>query len=120
MTLYFLHLSGKGEEIGRGLLLLEINQGSGILRTCLASQMERLQHRRKLFSAEIYTCQSVSPGPRMAELGHAIHEQEERKKEAGRDFRALGLWLISGRETGPAFPRPTWLHLAPSLTYSVL
>lgn len=112
--MYFLHLSGKGEEMGRGLLLLEINQGPGILRTCLASQMERLQHRRKLFSAEIHTCQSVSPGPRMAEPGHAIHEQGERKKEAGRDLfqglRPLAHLLEGNRASFPqanmAPPRP--------------
>lgn len=112
MTLYLLHLSGKGEEIGRGLLLLEINQGPGILRTCLASQTECLQHRRKLFSAEIYTCQSVSPGPRMAEPGHAIHEQGERKK-GGKGFQGLRplAHLLEGKrasfpQANMAPPRP--------------
>lgn len=42
VTLYFLHLSGKGDDNSRGLLPLESDQGPGIPRARLASHMEHL------------------------------------------------------------------------------
>lgn len=85
VTLYFSNLSGKGDENGRGLQPLETNQGPGILRICLASQMERLQHRRKMVSTEIYKCQLMSPGPGMAEhrTCHPWAGGEKEKRQEG-------------------------------------
>lgn len=90
VTLYFLHLSGKGDENGRGLQPLETNQGPGILRICLASQMECLQHQRKMVSTEIYThANQCHLGLGWLSTGHVIRGQGEEKERGSKGFQGL-------------------------------